>query len=547
MVAQWFTAKSIVDGLLETLKLTAISGILGFVLGFILALMRLSASPLLVSVSWTFSWIFRSTPLLVQMLLWYNLGYLYEKISLGIPFTDVRFFEIQTTTLISQFAAAVLGLTLNQAAYSAEIIRGGILSVDQGQLEAAAALGIPAWRRSTRIVLPQAMRAILPTAFNEIIGLVKGTSIVYVLAYSELFYTVQVIYNRTQQVLPLLLVATLWYIAITSVLSVFQYYIERHYSKGAVRTLPLTPLQKARVFLSTHALSADKLQRRSPDEHSCHRNPAAPPPAAPRPPGASWKSPKSANPSAPPKSSRINTDGGAGRRGRDRWAIRFRQVHPAAHHQPPGKGRRRLHRRSTGRWWATRSAATRSTSCAKRTSSNSAPKSAWCSRTSTCSCTSRPWKTWWRHRSSHRVPGKPRLTKAERPGSGASNSWTGWGSRTRWRLPAPALRRPAAAGGDRRALALDPKILLFDEPTSALDPELVNEVLDVISELATSGTTLIIVTHEMGFARDVADTVVFMDEGQIVEQGSPQDIFTNPREVRTRCFFSKVIEPAFNI
>jgi len=98
-----------------------------------------------------------------------------------------------------------------------------------------------------------------------------------------------------------------------------------------------------------------------------------------------------------------------------------------------------------------------------------------------------------------------------------------------------------------RALALNPKILLFDEPTSALDPELVNEVLDVIRELATSGTTLIIVTHEMGFARDVADTVVFMDEGQIVEQGSPQDIFTNPREPRTRSFFSKVIEPAFNI
>ncbi|MCU1634296.1 MAG: amino acid transporter rane protein family, partial [Micrococcaceae bacterium] len=220
-------------------------------------LMRLSSSPLLVSVSWTFSWIFRSAPLLVQLLLWYNLGYLYEKVSLGIPFTDVRFFEMQTTTLISQFAAAILGLTLNQAAYSSEIIRGGILAVDQGQLEAAAALGIPAWRRSTRIVLPQAMRSILPTAFNEIIGLVKGTSIVYVLAYSELFYTVQVIYNRTQQVLPLLLVATIWYVVITSVLSVFQYYIERHYSKGAVRTLPPTPLQRVKRFLSTHARTAE--------------------------------------------------------------------------------------------------------------------------------------------------------------------------------------------------------------------------------------------------------------------------------------------------
>lgn len=250
VVAQWFTAQSVVTGLLETLKLTVIAGTLGFLLGFVLALMRLSSSALLVGVAWTFSWIFRSTPLLVQLLLWYNLGYLYEKISLGIPFTDVRFFEAPTTTLISQFAAAILGLTLNQAAYSAEIIRGGILSVDHGQLEAAAALGIPAWRRSTRIVLPQAMRAILPTAFNEVIGLVKGTSIVYVLAYSELFYTVQVIYNRTQQVLPLLLVATVWYVVITSVLSVAQYYIERHFSKGAVRTLPPTPLQRARSFLS---------------------------------------------------------------------------------------------------------------------------------------------------------------------------------------------------------------------------------------------------------------------------------------------------------
>ncbi|WP_181036069.1 amino acid ABC transporter permease [Arthrobacter sp. N199823] len=257
VVAQWFTAESVIRGLGETLKLTVIAGALGFILGFILALMRLSASPLLASVSWTFSWIFRSTPLLVQMLLWYNLGYLYEKISLGIPFTSVTFFEVQTTTLVSQFAAAILGLTLNQAAYSAEIIRGGILSVDQGQIEAAAALGIPAWRRSTRIVLPQAMRSILPTAFNEIIGLVKGTSIVYVLAYSELFYTVQVIYNRTQQVLPLLLVATLWYIVITSVLSVFQYYIERHYAKGAVRTLPLTPLQKARKFFSLRTTAKD--------------------------------------------------------------------------------------------------------------------------------------------------------------------------------------------------------------------------------------------------------------------------------------------------
>lgn len=252
VVARWFLAESIVRGLLETLKLTALSGVLGFSLGLILALMRLSPSGLISGVSWTFSWIFRSTPLLVQLLLWYNLGYLYERVTLGIPLTDVTLLDARTSTLMTPMLAAILGLGLHQAAYAAELIRGGILSVDHGQLEAASALGIPARDRSLRIVMPQAMRAILPTAFNEIIGLVKGTSIVYVLAHAELFFTVQLIYGRTQQVLPMLLVATLWYVVITSLLSIGQYYIERHYAKGAVRNLPPTPLQSLRARLSRH-------------------------------------------------------------------------------------------------------------------------------------------------------------------------------------------------------------------------------------------------------------------------------------------------------
>ena len=249
VVAQWFFAESIIRGLLETLRLTAAAGAIGFGLGLVLALMRLSKSSLISGVSWTFSWVFRSTPLLVQLLLWYNLGYLYEQVSLGIPFTGATFFEARTSDLMTPMLAAILGLGLHQAAYAAELIRGGILSVDQGQLEAASALGIPARDRSLRIVLPQAMRAILPPAFNEIIGLVKGTSIVYVLAHAELFFTVQLIYGRTQQVLPMLLVATLWYVVIASALSVGQYYIERHFSKGALRTLPPTPLQSLRARL----------------------------------------------------------------------------------------------------------------------------------------------------------------------------------------------------------------------------------------------------------------------------------------------------------
>lgn len=251
VVGSWFLAESVVRGLLETLRLTALAGAVGFGLGLVLALMRLSPSALVSGVSWTFSWIFRSTPLLVQLLLWYNLGYLYERVTVGIPLTDVTLLDARTGDLMTPMLAAILGLGLHQAAYAAELIRGGILSVDQGQVEAASALGIPARDRWLRIVLPQAMRAILPSAFNEVIGLVKGTSIVYVLAHAELFFTVQLIYGRTQQVLPMLLVATLWYVVITSVLSIGQYYIERHYAKGAVRTLPPTPLQRLRARLGS--------------------------------------------------------------------------------------------------------------------------------------------------------------------------------------------------------------------------------------------------------------------------------------------------------
>jgi polar amino acid transport system permease protein len=256
--AEYFFAPSVINGLWLTLSLTVVSGVIGFVLGAVLAVFRLSKSPLLNGAAWWYIWFFRSVPLVVQILVWYNLGYLYPTLGLGTPFTtDFWLVEFPTTTLISAFAAATIGLSLHQAAYSAEIIRAGILSVDQGQLEAAGALGLPRRIRFFRITLPQAARAIVPNAFNEIIGLVKGTSVVFIVALPELFYTVQVIYNRTQQVLPLLLVATVWYVVITSVLSVFQYYIERHYSRGAVRTLPPTPLQRARRFFSTNAKASE--------------------------------------------------------------------------------------------------------------------------------------------------------------------------------------------------------------------------------------------------------------------------------------------------
>jgi polar amino acid transport system permease protein len=246
--AAYFFQQSVLSAVLLTIELTFFGVLVGFILGTVLALMRVSRSPLLRAVSWSYTWIFRSVPLILQLLFWYNLAILYNQISFGIPFGP-SFFAVDTMSLIPPFFAAGLGLALHQAAYAGEIVRAGFLSVDSGQREAAAALGIPGHRQVRKIVLPQAMRAIVPTAANEIIGMVKGTSVVYIMALPELFYQVQVIYTRNGRVIPLLLVATAWYLVLTTVLSVVQYYVERRYSRGALRNLPPTPLQRARLGL----------------------------------------------------------------------------------------------------------------------------------------------------------------------------------------------------------------------------------------------------------------------------------------------------------
>jgi polar amino acid transport system permease protein len=232
--AEFFTAEVILKAVWVTLQLTFYGTALGFALGIVLAFMRLSASPFLKAVSFAYIWAFRSIPLIVQLLFWFNLAYLYKELEFGIPFGP-GFFSFDTMGLVGAMSAAVLGLALHQAAYAAEIVRGGVLSVDSGQLEAAAALGIPRLRQIRRIVLPQAMRSILPNAANEVISLFKGTSIVSVMAIPELFYQVQVIYGRNGRVVPLLMVATAWYILLTTALSVLQYYVERHFAKGSTR------------------------------------------------------------------------------------------------------------------------------------------------------------------------------------------------------------------------------------------------------------------------------------------------------------------------
>ncbi|MEU7577406.1 amino acid ABC transporter permease [Streptomyces sp. NPDC041068] len=224
VVADYFTSASVLRGLGLTLWLTALVMALGFALGTLLAMARLSANPVLRGVSWGYIWFFRSMPILVQLLFWFNIGALYPEL-----------FGVKTVNLLGPVTIAVIGLTLHEAAYAAEVVRGGILSVDRGQVEAAQSLGLGRWRRWRRIVLPQAMRSIVPPAGNMLIGTLKGTSIVSVIAVQDLLYSVQLVYHRTYQVIPLLMVATLWYVVVTSVLSVGQYYVERHYARGSER------------------------------------------------------------------------------------------------------------------------------------------------------------------------------------------------------------------------------------------------------------------------------------------------------------------------
>ncbi|GGR54322.1 amino acid ABC transporter permease [Streptomyces aurantiogriseus] len=225
VVADYFTSASVLRGLWLTLWLTAVVMALGFALGALLAAARLSANPVLRSVSWGYVWLFRSIPILVQLLLWFNIGALYPQL-----------FGVRTVNLLTPIAVAIVGLTLHEAAYAAEVVRGGILSIDRGQIEAAQALGLSRWRRWWRIVLPQAMRSIVPPAGNMLIGTLKGTSIVSVIAVQDLLFSVQLVYHRTYQVIPLLMVATVWYTIVTSVLSVGQYHVEKYYARGAERT-----------------------------------------------------------------------------------------------------------------------------------------------------------------------------------------------------------------------------------------------------------------------------------------------------------------------
>ena len=248
--SQYFTSPIILQGLVLTIELTIIAMVIGIALGVIAAVMRLSPNPIVSGAGWVYVWFFRGTPVLVQLLFWYNISALYPRLSLGIPFGP-DFIHGNVNPIITAFTAAILGLGLNEGAYMSEIVRAGLLSVDHGQTEAAQSLGMTRGLTLRRIVLPQAMRVIIPPTGNETIGMLKTTSLASTIALSELLRAAQNIYSRTYQTIPLLIVASVWYITLTSVLSVGQYYLERYFARGSARALPPTPLQRLRQSLVT--------------------------------------------------------------------------------------------------------------------------------------------------------------------------------------------------------------------------------------------------------------------------------------------------------
>jgi polar amino acid transport system permease protein len=234
IVGHYLFNPTILHGVWATIYLTVLCQAIGIVLGVLAAVMRLSPNPIVSGASWLYIWFFRGTPLYVQILFWYNIAALFPTISLGIPFGP-SFVHGSANTIITPLVTAMLALGLNEGAYMSEIVRAGIISVDEGQTQAAQSLGMSRLQIMRLIVLPQAMRVIIPPTGNETISMLKNTSLLIAASYGELLFSAQSIYDVNYKVIPLLIVASIWYLAMTSVLYVGQYFIERRYGRGFTR------------------------------------------------------------------------------------------------------------------------------------------------------------------------------------------------------------------------------------------------------------------------------------------------------------------------
>lgn len=243
-IPEYMFNADILKGLRNTLLITVLSMIIGIVLGVVLAVMRQSKNPVTSSVAWFYVWFFRGTPVYVQLFLWFNLGLVFQYIDIMPIYKD------EWSDFMTPFLCALLGLGLNEAAYMAEICRAGLNAVDEGQTEAAHALGMSHSKTLRRIIVPQAMRVIVPPTGNEVINMLKTSSLVIAVQYYDLLQAAQNVGRDSGVVVEMLILAAAWYLIATTVLSIGQYYLERYYARGSSRQLPPTPLQRAKARLT---------------------------------------------------------------------------------------------------------------------------------------------------------------------------------------------------------------------------------------------------------------------------------------------------------
>lgn len=513
------------DGAWLAVRIAALSMVGGVVLGFGLALLRLSRLRVLSAFAWTYIWFIRGTPQLLQLVFLYD----------ALPSVGIR---------LDSFTTAVIGFALNEAAFSAEIIRGGILSVNRNQAIAAAAFGMGPLLTMRRIILPQAMRAILPGMANDAISVLKGTSVASVIFVNELTFRSQQVVGQNFKFFTVFAAAGVIYLALTSAIAALQWFLERTFNVELERPAP-------------GSTALDRLFGRRPAGGFPPATALAPPPSQTRAPPAGREAWLGGVSDALGDGS---SEGGvyvacagiwkayAGRDVLRGINLTVNRGEVVAILGPSGSGKSTLlrlinhleqldkgeilvagehvgYRLVDGVLRPTRDLARARAKA--RIGMVFQHFNLFDHLTALENVTEAPIRVYREDSERARAKAMGLLTMV-----GLANH----ANHLPHRLSGGQQQRVAIA----RALAISPRLMLFDEPTSALDPELVSEVLAVIRHLAEAGMTMIVVTHEVRFAREVADRVVFMDDGQIVEEGAPSAVIDNPRQERTRRFLRLV-------
>jgi polar amino acid transport system permease protein len=498
-VLEYLFSTFLLQGAIVSVEIAALAMVLGLALGLVLAVMRMSGKAALNSVAWSYIWFVRGTPLLLQLVFLYD----------ALPMVGIT---------LDTFPTAVIGFALNEAAFSAEIIRGGILAVNQNQMVAAASLGMGPLRTLRRIVLPQAMRAILPGLGNQAIGMIKGTSVASVIFVNELTFRAEQIVGQNFKFFTVFAAAGLIYLFMTSLIALAGAALERRFDYTRERLASTVPLrQRERQPLAE--LIAD-----------INRSHAAAKSAEPA--IISFNVQKSYGERQVLRSVDLEVQRGEvvvlmgpSGSGKSTFLKLVNHLEEMDWGEILVEGRHVGYERRPGGLRPGRNLAKARADA--RIGMVFQHFNLFDHFTALENIIEAPIHVYGEDPSKARARG---LRLLEGVGLGE------FADHLPHRLSGGQQQRVAIA----RALAISPRVMLFDEPTSALDPELVGEVLTVIRGLAAAGMTMLIVTHEVRFAREVADRVVFMDDGVVVEQGSPSDVLDRPRHERTQRFLQMV-------